>query len=411
MSSISFVSSVHLPHRVAPVHQRKVCSVLRCTAAQSCHSVNSKAIVTMDGDMYKSSIDPKGDYIFVPTDGMTFHRRIAQLRDSKRVPEAVIVTLSSWYESYKKAAEANPYIKRSTHFTELMFSTLLELCCRAVQSPPNFGSFHEHVREPFDYYKFGVDFAAALLNPDQSSVNGLDNISLALEYIKAGHNVVFLSNHQSEGDPYAIDLLLSHIANCDRLFGENMMFVAGDRVRDDPVVIPFSVGRNILPVYSKKHINDIPELRQQKLQHNKRSLSELTSLLKKGGHSVWVAPSGGRDRRNVDTGRVEISPFDDASIDMMRFTAAKSGTPCHFFPMALSTYHLLPPPNHVGGASIGEERFVKYIPMHMFVGNEIQWDSIVPPQIEDKLDRRRAQRHYIENVVREGYQTIGGYDC
>lgn len=385
-------------------------TVTRCTAAQPSRLIQSNAVVMMDDDMYKSALEPQGDYVFTPSDGSSFHQRVKSLRDDQKAPETLLNTLSSWYGSYEVAAERNPYIKRPSEFTELMFSTLLELCYRAVVTPHHFGSYHQHVRQPFDYYKFGLDFAGALFNPDQSTVKGVENARRAFDYVQAGHNVVFLSNHQSEGDPHAIDLLFDHIAGLDHSFGEEVISVAGDRVREDPVVIPFSIGRNILTVYSKKHMNDIPGLREQKLQHNKRSLSELTSLFKQGGHRVWVAPSGGRDRRSSETGRVEISRFDDASIDSMRFVATKSGAPCHFFPMALSTYDMLPPPSHVGGANFGEERHVNYIPMHMFVGDEINWESIVPSHVTNKLDRRRAQREHIENIVVQGYRSIGGYE-
>lgn len=411
MITLNFVTPALFIRRAAraePATNSRI--VTRCTAAQPSRMMQSNAVVTMDDDVYKSGLESHGDYVFVPSDGSSFHQRVKVLRGDQRIPETLLNTLSSWYGSYEKAAERNPYINRSSDFTELMFSTLLELCYRAVVSPYQFGSYHQRVRHPFDYYKFGVDFAGALFNPDQSTVKGVENVCRAFDYVQKGHNVIFLSNHQSEGDPHAIDLLFNHIVGLDRSFGEEVISVAGDRVREDPVVIPFSIGRNILTVYSKKHMNDIPGLREHKLQHNKRSLSELTSLFKEGGRRVWVAPSGGRDRRSAETGRVEISHFDDASIDMMRFTAAKSGTPCHFFPMALSTYDMLPPPSHVGGASFGEERHVNYIPMHMYVGDEIEWESIVPDHVKNKLDRRRAQREHIENIVTQGYQSIGGYE-
>lgn len=410
MISLNFITPLPFLRRVAnAASTTDTRNMTRCTAAQPYRQVQSNAVVMMDDDMYKSALEPQGDYVFVPSDGISFHQRVRNLRDGQQAPQLLLDTLSGWYKSYEKAAGSNPYIKRPSEFTELMFGTLLELCYRAVVSPNNFGSYHQRLRQPFDYYKFGVDFAGALFNPDKSTVTGIENVKLAYDYIQQGHNVVFLSNHQSEGDPHAIDLLFNHTAGLDRSFGEEVISIAGDRVREDPVVIPFSLGRNILPVYSKKHIDDIPELREHKLQHNKRSLAHLTSMFKDGGQRVWVAPSGGRDRRSSETGRVEISSFDDSSIDMMRFIAVKSGTPCHFFPMALVTYDMLPPPSHVGGASFGEERYVNYIPMHMFVGNEIDWESIVPSNVTGKLDRRRAQREYIENIVKKGYQLIGGY--
>ncbi|KAK3446061.1 hypothetical protein EUGRSUZ_A01818 [Eucalyptus grandis] len=80
-----------------------------------------------------------------------------------------------------------------------------------------------------------------------------------------GHNVVLISNHQTEADPAVIALLLegthSHIA-------ENVTYVAGDRVVTDPLCKPFSMGRNLVCVYSKKHMFDVPELVEMKRRSN-----------------------------------------------------------------------------------------------------------------------------------------------
>lgn len=38
--------------------------------------------------------------------------------------------------------------------------------------------------------------------------------------------------------------------------------------------------RNLLCVHSKKHINDIPELTEQKLASNRRTLKEMAKLFK-----------------------------------------------------------------------------------------------------------------------------------
>lgn len=91
--------------------------------------------------------------------------------------------------------------------------------------------------------------------------------------------------------------------------------VAGDRVLTDPVCKPFSMGRcslslvicsikssftvyyhilifemfyhirNLLCVYSKKHMNDIPELVEMKKRANNRSLKEMALLLR----YVWLS--------------------------------------------------------------------------------------------------------------------------
>lgn len=44
--------------------------------------------------------------------------------------------------------------------------------------------------------------------------------------------------------------------------------------------MPFTLGRNILTVYSKKHINDVPELKNEKMNHNKRTIQEITRLFR-----------------------------------------------------------------------------------------------------------------------------------
>jgi glycerol-3-phosphate O-acyltransferase len=42
-------------------------------------------------------------------------------------------------------------------------------------------------------------------------------------------------------------------------FAEDTIFVAGDRVTTDLLAQPFSMGRNLLCIFSKKHIENPPE--------------------------------------------------------------------------------------------------------------------------------------------------------
>ena len=53
-------------------------------------------------------------------------------------------------------------------------------------------------------------------------------------------------------------------------FAYDMVHVAGDRVTTDPVAVPFSKGRNLLCIYSKRHMNNPPELASKKKMHNAR---------------------------------------------------------------------------------------------------------------------------------------------
>uniref|UniRef100_A0A2N9G274 Phospholipid/glycerol acyltransferase domain-containing protein n=1 Tax=Fagus sylvatica TaxID=28930 RepID=A0A2N9G274_FAGSY len=92
-----------------------------------------------------------------------------------------------------------------------------------------------------------------------------------------GHNIVLMSNHQTEADPAIIALLLEAT---NPQIAENMTYVAGDRVLIDPLCKPFSIGRNLICVYSKKHMDDVPELVEMKRKSNTRSLKEMALRLR-----------------------------------------------------------------------------------------------------------------------------------
>ncbi|GJV29967.1 glycerol-3-phosphate acyltransferase [Tanacetum coccineum] len=84
-------------------------------------------------------------------------------------------------------------------------------------------------------------------------------------------NVILISNHQTEADPATIALLLE---TTSPYISENAIYVAGERVLTDPLCKPFSMGRNLLCVYSKKHTNDVPELAEIKRMANTRTLGD-----------------------------------------------------------------------------------------------------------------------------------------
>lgn len=101
---------------------------------------------------------------------------------------------------------------------------------------------------------------------DESRVLGLDNAKKIEELLAKGENVMILSNHQTEADPQVISILLE--ANGMSSLAEKMIFVAGHKVTTDPVAIPFSMGRNLLCIHSKKHIKNPPEQAAFKQQQN-----------------------------------------------------------------------------------------------------------------------------------------------
>jgi glycerol-3-phosphate O-acyltransferase len=395
MHPLAFAAPAALPAR---------CGALRHAAA--CTRAPPRATAS------PPRVAPVGRDAVRVADGLTLAARARKYVADGRLPAGAADVLASWADNYAQQMALSEHVDgRPAEFAEAMFTTLLEVCTELCERPLPFDPYHVRVREPFDYYKFGLEFTTSLIDIARCKVLGQEHLRRARTQVAAGENVVFLANHQSEGDPYAIDVLFDWIAGMDREFCESIVFMAGDRVRDDPVVAPFSVGRNLLTVYSKKHINDVPSMRGQKLKHNNRTIAQTVSLFKRGGTTVWFAPSGGRDRRSLETGLLDVSPFDPDAIDLMRMCAKKAGTPTHFYPMALITHDMLPPPSTVGGANLGEQRMCKYTPIHMALDEEIDWNALkAATKRLDKDSRRRVRCEYIEERVRQGYEAIGGLE-
>jgi glycerol-3-phosphate O-acyltransferase len=222
-----------------------------------------------------------------------------------------------------------------------------------------------------DFYEFGCSFFRScmdLRSPEINVLNHDTHLKQAMEQLARGENVVLLANHQSEADPQVTSA-------CFELAGygkqaADMIYVAGHKVTTDPLAIPFSMGRNLICIHSKKHIDADPETKPDKQRQNLMAMNSLLSSLKAGGACIWVAPSGGRDRRNVETGEVPLAPFDSKTIDMFRLMGNKSKVPTHYYTLAMVSYDLCPPPDYVE-AGVGETRNVRFSPVGISVGAEL----------------------------------------
>lgn len=221
-----------------------------------------------------------------------------------------------------------------------------------------------------DLYAVGNNFFGPCMNIDKSIVLGRENIDRIIEQLKQGHNVVMLANHQSEADPQVVSRLMEEMTPYGKEF-QQLIFVAGHKVTTDPLAVPFSMGRNLICIHSKKHIDADPNTKAKKQKDNLRAMSALLKNFQKGGTMIWVAPSGGRDRRNVTTGEIPIAPFDSKTIDMFRLIGNKSNVTTHYYTMAMVSYNLCPPPDFVE-AGVGEARNVRFVPVGIAVGNECQ---------------------------------------
>jgi glycerol-3-phosphate O-acyltransferase len=276
-----------------------------------------------------------------------------------------------------------------------LFGTFVGLVSEQLQSPYTFEPFHRKITTPFDYYTFGVDFFRPLVNKAASTLHGHDQLQRLTTKLAAGDNVIFLANHQTEADPQAISLMLE---DDFASLAEDMTFVAGERVTTDPLTAPFSKGRNLLCIFSKRHIDHPPEQKAAKTHHNRKTMEGMAGLLSEGGHCIYVAPSGGRDRRDA-SGAVAVAPFDPQSVEMFYLMAQRASRPTHFYPMALSTYDILPPPETVQ-VELGEQRRMTYSPIHLGIGPELDmaaFDGV------DRQERRAARADAAWRAVCEAY--------
>jgi len=274
-------------------------------------------------------------------------------------------------------------------------TTGIKLMERSFKEPHKFDILHRAIREPFDYYRFGIDFFRPLIEEENSKLYGKENVDKIVEYIKNGENVVILSNHQTEVDPQAIEILLED-SGCE--LASELIFIAGHKVTTDPLAIPFSLGQNLLCIFSKKYIENPPELKQSKQAHNTKTMKTMQSLLEEGGAFLWVAPSGGRDRPDPASREFVVAPFDERSVQMFRLMAQKaesaSSRKTHFFPMAMLTNELVPPPDGIN-AGVGEKRSAKRGAACIWFGDEVTDEGLAD------LSPKERQKRFYENVVRQ----------
>jgi glycerol-3-phosphate O-acyltransferase len=314
------------------------------------------------------------------------------------IPEKYRAIFESFYSNYLQEILAAGYSKEEC---DTRFNTFVDLVFQQFKEPHPFESYHVRIRKPFDYYTFGLDFLRPLVDPQQSEALGMEYVKEIDLHIANGNNVILLANHQIEADPQAISLLLEK--NHPKL-AEEMIFVAGERVLTDPLAVPFSLGRNLLCIYSKRYIDQPPEQKMQKQIHNKNTMIRMAELLSEGGKCIYVAPSGGRDRPN-EQGIVEVAPFDPQSIEMFYLMAQKAVRPTFFYTLALKTYSLLPPPETIQ-IELGESRKTKRGGIKMCFGPKVDMERYEGFELSDKHERRAMRAKQIWKQVVHDYQRL-----
>lgn len=324
-----------------------------------------------------------------------FFMKVEQSLKEGSIPPKYAGILKNFYLGYQKAVSSQGIAN------ERIFLDLLDQIKQQCIEPFVFQPYHKHLRKPFDYYQFGIDLVKPLVDMPNSSIRGLEHLKNIAASLERGENAIFLANHQAEADPQAISILLE---SSYPKFAEEMIFVAGERVITDPLAVPFSMGRNLLCIFSKRYIDHPPEQKMKKQLHNKKTMELMSELLSEGGKAIYVAPSGGRDRPNA-SGIVEIAHFDPQSIEMLYLMAQRAGHPTHFYPLALKTYELFPPPETIQ-VELGEARIAKRAPMHLSFGSKIDMENFPGSESTDKHERRSARAEHIWRLVSQDYSKF-----
>lgn len=329
---------------------------------------------------------------------MNYLTKLSNYTKAGILPPDLVANLKQWYASYTEAArEAGSGHER----IESLMVQFLDLVVEQIQHPFEFEPYHQKVTSPIDYYHFGLNFIRSLVIHEESKALNLEYADQIERLLADGENAILFANHQIEADPQAISLLLE---NTHPKLAEEMIIVAGQRVITDPMAVPLSKGCNLLCIYSKKYIHDHPELKEEKIKHNQRTMKRMGQLLSEGGKCIYVAPSGGRDRPNRN-GHVEVAPFDPQSIELFWLIAKNAERPTHFYPLSLATYDLLPPPDSVK-KKIGEPRHTKATPIFLAFGSEIDMENFPGSDVADKKAKRDLRARYIWEQVVRNYSLI-----
>lgn len=289
-----------------------------------------------------------------------------------------------FYDNYKAAVLGSKIPKHDEKFVVQVQASIAEKVFDQLQEPYIFPSYHQRVLEPINYYEFGQKYVGSLVDFDNSFIGHLERWKQISRQLEAGENVVLLANHQTEADPGVFAHLIGSVFP---KMAEDVIYVAGDRVITDPLCKPFSMGRNLFCVYSKRHIDDVPEEKEAKTATNRKTLVTMARQLNKGGLLLWIAPSGGRDRPK-ENGKWTPNTFDPTSVELMRKLLSKSRNAGHLYAMGMVSWKMMPPPIQIEEA-IGERRETNFVGVGISVSSEIDVEDVVKDCNENDVELKQ----------------------
>jgi glycerol-3-phosphate O-acyltransferase len=324
-----------------------------------------------------------------------------KLAESGKCPPMLVAGFKDFYSNYRGAVVGSGAPGADEAFATRVQATIADTVFAQFAAPYTFPSFHKRILEPYDYYNFGQRYVGSLIDFSASALGNADVFAEIDARLAAGHNVVLLANHQTEADPGVFAHMLE--ASFPRVARE-VIYVAGDRVVTDPLCKPFSMGRNLFCVHSKKHMDDVPELKAGKQETNRKTLVAMGRALAEGGKLVWIAPSGGRDRPKAD-GTWAPDTFDPAAVELMRNLLSRSKQPGHMYPMAMWSWKLMPPPPSVD-KNLGERRLTNYTGVGISVAPELDVAAITAPAGGDKDAAQRLLAEAAHAAVSSQYAAL-----
>jgi glycerol-3-phosphate O-acyltransferase len=342
----------------------------------------------------------------------TISAKVAEKGD--RMPDGMVPIVQEFMRTYLDVVAKQ---KRDPMEKVPVLKEYLGLVEDQLDEPFVFAPYHEAWTEengaPIDHLKMDTAFMEPMLDPNDSVLLGSERVKDIEALLAKGDNVVLLSNHQTEADPSCWSFALHE--NHERL-ERDMIMVAGDRVTTDVVAVPFSKARNLLCIYSKRHIDNPPEEKPKKMRHNAKTMTAMLRLFKGGGKCIWVAPSGGRDRPNSD-GVYTPAQFDPKSVEMFRLMSAKAADKTtHFYPVAMMTHRLFPPPKTLTPGALGEPRRAIRGSVNIAIGEPIDFDEVTragclvddfpPGCVEDREDAAQVAAEYAHLQVSQLYADL-----
>ena len=199
----------------------------------------------------------------------TISAKVAEKGD--RMPDGMVPIVQEFMRTYLDVVAKQ---KRDPMEKVPVLKEYLGLVEDQLDEPFVFAPYHEAWTEengaPIDHLKMDTAFMEPMLDPADSVLLGSERVKDIEELLAKGDNVVLLSNHQTEADPSCWSFALHE--NHERL-ERDMIMVAGDRVTTDVVAVPFSKARNLLCIYSKRHIDNPPEEKPKKMRHNAKTMT------------------------------------------------------------------------------------------------------------------------------------------